>query len=315
MRCPERSAIGLGRRNCVHNAPTPYEIITKNIQTYLSIGNPHFNCAAGSNAPPPFPTSLSFEPTTTKLIQTSLLSARSLLPTQVDNTAQQPAQQPSAEAIGKELEMQLLFGEHVDPIAAVAPSTSVPATPTGRIQAGFLVAAVDESSDMRAAPPAQQAETSGESIRSLEGAVLAQKATGAPLMIVCPHFAAWELVKSAVSVATAHWGDSLAVDKKLILTGMHGGICQSLSCQVAMLEKGLVLCFDCFGRVEWLPGPEYYPSDEESAVRIAELARLGFADRLVISQGVSRRTHLSRYRCTSCRWFRNSLTCCSAAGL
>lgn len=213
-----------------------------------------------------------------------------MLPTQADSNAQEP----SAEAIGRELELQLLFGVHVDPTAAVAPSsTSVAATTTGRIQAGFLVVALDDKCNQGAAPPAQ-AETSGETIRALEGAALAQKATAAPLMVVCSHFVGWELVESAVSVATAHWGDSPAAGKKLILAGMHGGVGQSLPCQVAMLEKGVVLCFDCFGRLEWLPGPEYYPSDEESAVRIAELARLGYADRLVISQGVSRRTHLSR---------------------
>lgn len=219
-----------------------------------------------------------------------------MFPTQADNNAQQP----SAEDIGRELELQLLFGEHVDPTSAVAPSsTSVAATTTGRIQAGFLVVALDEKSDQGAAPPTQ-AQTSGETIRALEGAALAQKATAAPLMVVCSHFVAWERVEWAVSIATSHWGDCSAAGKKLILAGMHGGIGQSLPCQVAMLDKGVVLCFDCFGRVEWLPGPEYYPSDEESAVRIAELARLGYADRLVISQGVSRRTHLSRY-CAGCR--------------
>lgn len=98
-----------------------------------------------------------------------------------------------------------------------------------------------------------------------------------------------------MTIATAHRSDGLTAGGKVIVAGMHGGSSQALPDQVALLRKGMVLCFDCFGRVEWLAGPEYYPSDEESAVRIAELVRQGFAGNIVISQGVSRRIHFSRW--------------------
>lgn len=136
---------------------------------------------------------------------------------------------------------------------------------------------------------------SDETRRALEGAAWAHKATAAPLMVICSHFVRWSRVEAAVVVVCNHLGDETNVAKKIILAGMHSGVSQPIAGQVAMLKKGLVLCFDCFGRVEWLSGPNFYPSDENNAVRIVELTKQGFADKMLISQGVSRRIHLSRY--------------------
>lgn len=217
----------------------------------------------------------------------SLLSASGPWPPFVPSTqTDSPAEEPSAEVIGRELERQLLFGEHVDPTAAVASTAAATATPSDRVQAGFIIVTLADS--------APKGEVPIDTARELEGAAWAQQATAAPLVVVCSHFVRLQCVQSALAIATAHWGDESTADKKVIVAGMHGGVSQPLGGQVAMLKKGVVLCFDCFGRVEWLPGPEYYPSDEESALRIAELTRQGFADRMVISQGVLRRIHLSR---------------------
>ncbi|CAN0551696.1 unnamed protein product, partial [Ectocarpus sp. 8 AP-2014] len=208
----------------------------------------------------------------------------------------------SPETISKELEHQLLFGEHGTSSAApsfapspagaaVAESASAPA----RIQAGFLLVKLNSSccrspAAVRVETPAATAtagspaqDTHGGLGRAatieLEGAAMAQQATGAPLMIACSHFVRWPMVVAALVIATAHWGSSqdgtaaaaaAATSRKVIVAGMHGGVSQSLHHQASLLSKGIVLCFDCFGRVEWLPGPDYYPSDEESAVRIAE---------------------------------------------
>ncbi|CBJ32441.1 conserved unknown protein [Ectocarpus siliculosus] len=243
---------------------------------------------------------------------------------QTNGTAQYEA---SPETISKELEHQLLFGEHgassaapsfaPSPAgAAVAESASAPA----RIQAGFLLVKLSSSccrspAAVRVETPAATAtagspaqDTHGGLGRAaaieLEGAAMAQQATGAPLMIACSHFVRWPMVVAALVIATAHWGSSqdgtaaaaaAATSRKVIVAGMHGGVSQSLHHQASLLSKGIVLCFDCFGRVEWLPGPDYYPSDEESAVRIAELVRQGFAERIILSSGVSRRFHLSRF--------------------
>lgn len=235
---------------------------------------------------------------------------------QTDCTAQQ---QPSPATIGKELEHQLLFGEHRDrstSSSAAATATAPGAGAPSRIQAGFLLVKLDDSNncDCSSLSPLNQGNTTApaggnillggntvdsSTVVALEGAAIAQQATGAPLMLACSHFIQWSTVEAAVAVATAHLADADVVatptGKKVIVAGMHGGVSQSLQGQTALLNKGgVVLCFDCFGRVEWLPGSDYYPSDEEIAVRIAELVRQGFADRIVVSSGVSRRIHLSR---------------------
>ena len=132
----------------------------------------------------------------------------------------------------------------------------------------------------------------------LEGAAKAQLATGAPLMLAFSHFVRWPRVEAALAIVATQRGDTPDADDsrsgQIVVAGMHGGVSQSLPDQAALLNKGVVLCFDCFGRVEWSAGSDYYPSDEESAVRIAELVRQGFVERIVISSGVSRRIHLSR---------------------
>lgn len=199
-------------------------------------------------------------------------------------------EQHTAEVVGKDFEQQLLFGDHAEAGATGSSSTS------SRIQAGFIVVQIDGVSSTRTAIPQAADLISNDNIRELEGAAWAQQATTAPIMIVCSHFARWKRVEAALATASApSMGDSDATVQRFILAGMHGGASQAMTDQVAMLQKGVVLCFDCFGRVEWLPEADYYPSDEESAVRIAMLVRQGFADKIVLSQGVSRRIHLSRY--------------------
>lgn len=178
--------------------------------------------------------------------------------------------------------------------AAATPTTTGTSTPS-RIQAGFILVKLSENnnSDGSLLNPLTHGTT------TLEGAVMAQQATGAPLMLACSHFIRWPTLEVALAVATAHWeaADTTLTRKNLIVAGMHGGASQPLQGQTALLNKGVVLCFDCFGRVEWFPGPDYYPSDEETAMRIADLVRQGFADRIVLSSGVSRRIHLSRCAC------------------
>lgn len=179
--------------------------------------------------------------------------------------------------------------------SSAAPSTATPGmSAPSRIQAGFLLVKLDnDSNNSDSLNPITQGTTS-----TLAGAVMAQQATGAPLLIACSHFIRWPTLEAALAVATAHWeaADAGATQtrRNLIVAGMHGGVSQPLQGQTTLLNKGVVLCFDCFGRVEWLPGSDYYPSDEETAVRIAELVRQGFADRIVVSSGVSRRIHLCR---------------------
>ncbi|CAN0388561.1 unnamed protein product, partial [Ascophyllum nodosum] len=199
---------------------------------------------------------------------------------------------PNAETIGRELERQLLFGEHVDG-AAYQADKAQKRVPT-RVQAGVIVVELGDRYSSRKDLAETLSVIADEAVRALEGAAWVQRATSAPLIIVFHHFVRWEIVESAFAIATAQLGCD-ATPGKIILAGMHGGVTQCLRDHLAMLTKGVVLCFDCFGRVEWLPGPEYYPADEESAVRIAELARQGFARQIVMSQGVSRRIHLSRF--------------------
>ncbi len=239
------------------------------------------------------------------------------IPSHQTESATQPL---SPESVGKDLEHQLLFGEHANISASPAASSAAAggtSTPS-RIQAGFIVVKLNGKN--RLPTPARDGETAtgttyddGEKdddvdVRSakgvhlesttalvLEAAMKAQRATGAPVMLTCSNFVQWSSIKAALAIAAAGLSpDTPASSLKVVVAGMHGGVSQSRADQAALLTRGIVLCFDCFGRVEWLPGPDYYPSDEESAVRIAELVREGFADRMVISSGVSRRIHLSR---------------------
>lgn len=237
---------------------------------------------------------------------------------------------PSPETIGKDLEHQLLFGEHGNhsrshpAAAAAAPNTATAPASGGasRIQAGFILVKLYDSSSSRSYPqhgttaaapnaPAESALLAGGNSNSdnsiadgtamvLEGAVKAQQTTGAPLVLAFSHFVRWPRVEAALAIVAAQWGDTPDAGAprsgQVVVAGMHGGVSQSLPDQAALLNKNklVVLCFDCFGRVEWSAGSDYHPSDEESAVRIAELVRQGFAERIVISSGVSRRIHLSR---------------------
>lgn len=211
----------------------------------------------------------------------------------------------SPQSMGKDLEHQLLFGEHANQSASPASSAGAGGTPS-RIQAGFIVVKLNGKSrlDVRDGEtasgttdgrPADCIHLHSDTALALEAAVKAQQSTGAPVMLACSNFVQWSIIKAALAIATAGFSpDATAPSLKVIVAGMHGGVSQSLADQTALLNRGVMLCFDCFGRVEWSPGPDYYPSDEESAVRIAELVREGYADRMVISSGVSRRIHLSR---------------------
>lgn len=280
-----------------------------------SLGGNAFGCTVV--VPPP---SL---PSICRLIA-PLLPSFLVLVTQETESAAPP---PSPESIGKGLEHQLLFGEHGnDSYSHSAPSAAPPTTTTApaggaasRVQAGFILVKLycgnsscsyqPGATTATGTPTAESALlASGDSISDriaggtamvLEGAVKAQLATGAPLMLAFSHFVRWPRVESALAIVAAHWGDTPDAgasrsSRQVIVAGMHGGVSQSLPDHAALLNKGVVLCFDCFGRVEWSAGSDYYPSDEESAVRIAELVRQGFAGQIVISSGVSRRIHLSR---------------------
>lgn len=274
---------------------------------------------------------------------TSLNSFRAppYIHTQTDSTTPQP----SPESIGKDVEHQLLFGEHgnnsyshsAPPAAPPTPATAPAGGAASRIQAGFILVKLYDSNSSCIYPqqgtttatptaPAESALLAGGDNRNsdrvtdgtamvLEGAVKAQQATGAPLMLAFSHFVRWPRVEAALAIVAAQCGDTsdagASGSRQVIVAGMHGGVSQSLSDQAALLDKGVaLLCFDCFGRVEWSAGSDYYPSDEESAVRIAELVRQGFAERIVISSGVSRRIHLSRLACCSVASERTAVSSC-----
>ncbi|CAM9576918.1 unnamed protein product [Discosporangium mesarthrocarpum] len=201
------------------------------------------------------------------------------------------------ESIGRELRGQLLLGEEVpDPAAAKVPGSKLA---TVRVQAGFISVALERDSDAGAEStggcPKEGAaigigDLRDDEVALLRGSAWAQRETGAPLVIAVPPFAG-STPEQALACFLAGGGDP----SKLILAGMHGGCSQPLDAQRELLRAGATLCFDLFGRTEWLPGPNFFPSDEQVAARVAELARLGYGAQLLISQGVMFRTHLTRY--------------------
>lgn len=195
-----------------------------------------------------------------------------------------------------ELEQQLLLGERVNEGAGSASTTRATlSTHTSRVQAGFIAVRMEEHANQQSDGHDPQANAEPFDSVLLKGAMQAQKKTGAPVLIQFPAFSQnFPAVTTVFAADTDDDNTKKTFSGKVVLTGMRGGIGQPINDQLELLEKGFVLCFDCFGRVEWSPGPDFYPSDEESAVRIAALAKFGFATQILISQGVSRRIHLSR---------------------
>lgn len=157
-----------------------------------------------------------------------------------------------------------------------------------RVQAGFILVGMSGSAHEGGLRDAGEA---GGDALALRGAKWARAKTRAPIVVTFPAFAPWALVE----VAAKELLEEAAVPGGgVVLTGMDGGRSQPLESQVALLRQGFLLCFDRFGAVEWSLGPDYCPPDEESAVRIAKLVEMGFAEQVMISQGVSKRLHLSR---------------------
>lgn len=195
---------------------------------------------------------------------------------QIDDVAPNAS---SLENLGKEYERQLVLGEEVP--SGVRDGNSK----TGRIRAGFILLRVEGT------PSTGHRSLGAADSLALRGAAWARAKTGAPIVVTFPSFPALELVQS---VAEELKTEPSSPARHTVLTGMHGGTSQSLDDQVELLHQGFALCFDCFGAVEWSTGPEYFPADEESAVRVAKLIAMGFAGQVLISQAVSRRVHLSR---------------------
>lgn len=202
----------------------------------------------------------------------------------------------SPEVIAVELEQQLLLGERITEDAGSTSITrATSSTRTSRVQAGFIAVRMKEH--MNELSEGHNSHANPESFDSaiLKGAMQAQEKTGAPVLIQFPGF--FQNFPAVTAVLAADMDDDKAqkaVSREIVFTGMCGGIGQSIDGQMQLLEKGFVLCFDCFGRCEWSSGADFYPSDEESAVRIAALVKSGYTRQILISQGVARRIHLSR---------------------
>ncbi|CAM9705387.1 unnamed protein product [Choristocarpus tenellus] len=211
---------------------------------------------------------------------------------QVHSTAV-PNTPESIKKIGKGLQNQLILGVEIATPTLSATFGSSPGT--RRVQAGFIAATISGGVDSADTSEEKSTMTSSAGLQANEvvmlgGSAWAQRATGAPIVISLPPFKHL-LAQQALDCVTL----AGALPSKVVLAGIHGGYSQPLGDHVVLLKAGATLCFDCFGRTEWFSGPNYFPSDEETAVRVVELARLGYGSQLLVSQGVSRRTHLTRY--------------------
>ncbi len=128
-----------------------------------------------------------------------------------------------------------------------------------------------------------------------EVAVVAQACskTGAPIMLLSHPF----LWKEGVNLIQKLHARGAPLDR-IVMCGAHAGFAQSYEAQAELLATGVYLCFDCFGRATTdtpTDGAAYYSSDTQNIQQVVSLAKAGYAKRILISQGVSRKNHLRRY--------------------
>ncbi|CAM9900592.1 unnamed protein product [Heterosigma akashiwo] len=120
--------------------------------------------------------------------------------------------------------------------------------------------------------------------------------TGAPVVLKLPHFC-------LLALDLADLLKTLGIPAaKVIFTGMHSF--QPLEYHKTLLLKGVNLCFDTFGSLQYYSGPEQLPNDEELCVRISELllvfdqefsGEVMPASQLLLSSGVRYGMQLQKY--------------------
>jgi predicted metal-dependent phosphotriesterase family hydrolase len=204
-----------------------------------------------------------------------------------------------SEALGRDLERQLMYGIEVSD----ANSTS------SKIPCGVIVVALDGASEERPASSTNAAcrALTARECTELQAAAFAHSTAGAPLLVQLPPFesALSTQVLDALAAAASHSSNSssseaaaaaaaaAALLSRVVLCNVHSG--SPLAEHLALLQRGVVLSFDTFGRaytdaradVEW-------PTDTACAARVAALVAEGYSEQLLCGARVSQRIHLSR---------------------
>jgi predicted metal-dependent phosphotriesterase family hydrolase len=196
-----------------------------------------------------------------------------------------------SEALGKDLERQLMYGIEVS-----AGSSPIKA------QCGVIIVALDGASEERPASlinAACRALTARE-CTELQAAAFAHSATGAPIMVQLPPFQfalSKQVLDTLAAVASTSGSSNSTVAatllSRVVLCNVHAG--SLLAEQLAVLLRGALLSFDTFGRaytdaradVEW-------STDKACAARVAALVAEGYSAQLLCGSRVSQRIHLTR---------------------
>lgn len=124
--------------------------------------------------------------------------------------------------------------------------------------------------------------------RSLAGAAIAQRETGAPLYV---HLHPWDPdAMAALDIVEANGGDL----SRTVLCHCDVTAKDSLDAMERLLRRGCYLGFDIWGD-ECQYGDVSMPTDRQRAECVAELARRGWAGRMVHAQDVCTKTQLRRW--------------------
>jgi phosphotriesterase-related protein len=124
--------------------------------------------------------------------------------------------------------------------------------------------------------------------RSLAGAAIAQRETGAPLYV---HLHPWHPQGAqALDIVEENGGDL----ERTVLCHCDVTAGRQLDALEALLRRGCLAGFDIWGD-DYDYGDGAMPADQERAATVAELIERGWGDRLVHSQDVCEKTQLRRW--------------------
>lgn len=125
-------------------------------------------------------------------------------------------------------------------------------------------------------------------LKTLEAAVLAHRATGAPLFVHLMEVPISEHALDALSRIEPDW-------ERVVFCHMDFDI-RDLSWHRRVLERGINVEFDFFGSTWWPHGWYlHFPTDPQRLVALNRLANEGFAGQLLVSHDVCTRLQLTRY--------------------
>lgn len=129
-------------------------------------------------------------------------------------------------------------------------------------------------------------------LTSLKGSAIAQKETGLPISIHPPYF---HKESHSILDVMEDYGVNL---EDVIVGHMDGTILtdDSVKYHSSLAERGAFVSFDLFGRTGFRPSSgKSFPIDAKRVDHIRKIIEKGFEDKILISQDITHKTHLTEY--------------------